>query len=106
MNVATDIPSNGATDTYIIQSHFEKIMSTDSDGCIRLPYGLDLDEFGVEGLSHPLVKKIELIISLRGFIRGYVESNGKWMRKEDIIRIIREDPQWLRTNLVAQEYGI
>lgn len=93
---------NGATETHIIQHHLEKIMSTDSDGCIRLPYGIEIDHH----MSDSLIKKIELIISLRGFIRGYKESNGKWMRKEDIIRIIREDPQWLRTNLVAQEYGI
>jgi hypothetical protein len=89
----------GDRDANIIQRYFEKIMSTDSEGCIRLPYGLDLDECS-------LVKKIELIINIRGFIRGYVESNGKWMRRDDVIRIIREDPQWLRTNLVAMEYGI
>ena len=97
---------NVATDIHIIPTHFEKIMSTDADGDIRLTYGLDETAFGPEGLNSPLIKKIELIISLRGFIRGYKESNGKWMRKEDIIRIIREDPQWLRTNLVASEYGI
>jgi hypothetical protein len=92
---------NVATDTHIIQTHFEKIMSTDTDGCIKLVWGLEERTIGPS-----LIKKIELIISLRGFIKGYDESNGRWMRKEDLLRIVKEDPQWLRTNLVAQEYGI
>lgn len=85
-----------------IARRFDSIITTDRDGHLRLLYGIETDYH----MSHSLIKKIELIISLRGFVRGYEESNGKWMRKEEIIRIIEEDPQWLRTNLVAQEYGI
>jgi len=96
---------HGERDANIIQRHFGNIVTTDSEDCVLRPYGVN-GGFDYDHSITPLIDKIELIIRLRGYIRGYVETNGKWMRKEDIIRIIREDPQWLRTNLIAMEYGI
>lgn len=53
-----------------------------------------------------LCDKVTIIVNMKGFYRGNTKSDGKWMLDEDVIRILEENPEWLETNVIAQDYGI
>jgi hypothetical protein len=83
------------------ERRFNNIVTADNLGDINLPhYGIEYD------LYDSLLKKMEIIIRVKGFFRGKGETSGKWMRKEDIVRILRQDPEWIHINQIAEEYGI
>jgi hypothetical protein len=95
------------SEIHTVERRFDSIITTDREGDIRLPYGIE-DQIGEE-IEASLVTKMEVIINLKGFTRGYGRGNtthGKWIRKEDLIRIIREDPQWIRSGQVAKRFGL
>lgn len=86
---------------YFIEKHFDYIIRTDSDGDLYFPhYGIDY--YGRE----ELVSQMETIIKVKGFYRGNTKQAGKWIPKEDLIKIYRSNPEWIRTNQIANDYGI
>lgn len=93
------------SEIHTVERRFDSIITTDREGDIRLPYGIEIGE----EIEVSLVAKMEVIINLKGFTRGYgmgITTFGKWIRKEDLVRIIREDPQWIRSGQVAKRFGL
>ena len=56
--------------------------------------------------NEEIIEIIETIISIKGYSRGSSNTSGKWIRKETLISILKENPSWIRSVKTARKFGI
>jgi hypothetical protein len=85
-----------------IEDRFDRIITTDGDGELNLPYTLATYSEG----SKETFARMEAIIEVKGYFRGSTKTKGKWMRKEELVLFMRENPTWVGNTMVAKKFGI
>ena len=89
----------------VIERHFDNILTTGSENELRCPNRsswITIDNL----ITADDLAQLELIVNTKGFIRGNVGDRGKWMRKEEVIKILKENPKWLRVTKFRKTFGL
>jgi hypothetical protein len=89
----------------VVEKHFDNILVTDSDNELKCPNRSSWIKIGTL-ITEDDLAQLELIVNTKGFIRGNIGDRGKWMRQEEVIKILQENPKWLRITKFQKRFGL